>query len=411
MRSLRLTRRQSFVESTVAPPMVTLVHITTVPVTLWSFFRGQAAFLRDRGISVSAVSAPGVYLDQFGADERVPVYPVQMDRRIQPLRDVVTLGRMVRLLARLRPDIVHTHTPKGGLIGMIAARVCRVPIRIYHIHGLPFVTARGRRRWVLRVSEWISCWCAHQVFCVSPSIRDVAVSERLCPAGKIVVPALGSFSGVDAQVQFDPGRFGVAVRAAARRALGIGPRDVVVGFVGRIVRDKGVVELALAWHSLGGPGVCLVLVGSIETEDRVSDQVMTELRSDPRVRFLAHVDDPAPLYAVMDIVVLPTHREGFPVVPLEAAAMALPIVATRIPGCVDAIMDGVTGTLVSVGDPAALEAALRSYIDDDRLRERHGTAARQRVLQNYRPEDVWQATYDLYHKLMFTHRVGGQGRR
>lgn len=379
-----------------------LLHVTTVPLSLWAFLRGQAPFMRGRGIDVHAASAPGPLLQKYAAHDDVPVHSIPMSRRITPVSDIVALARMVRLLRALRPDIVHAHTPKGGLIGMVAARLCRVPIRIYHIHGLPFATATGHRRRVLRATEWISCRCAHRVLCVSQSMRSLAISERLCPSGKIVVPGPGSISGVDAVERFDPDQFDEAGRADIRRSIDIHPTDLVVGFVGRLVRDKGIVDLALAWRSLTGErtDVRLVLVGDVEGEDRVPDDVISALRADTRVRMIPHVDDPAPYYAVMDLVVLPSYREGFPLVPLEAAAMRLPIVATNIPGCIDAEVDGTTGTLVTPGDVQQLAGAIRAYLDDPELRRRHGAAGRERVLCDFRPEAIWAAIEAEYRQLL-----------
>ncbi|HUZ01818.1 MAG TPA: glycosyltransferase family 4 protein [Thermomicrobiaceae bacterium] len=391
---------------------VRLVHIMTVPVTL-AFLRGQAAYLRRRGISVAAITSPGPGLDAFGKAEGVPVYPVEMTRRITPLRDLVAVVRLCQILLRLRPDVVHAHTPKGGLLGMLAAWLARVPVRIYHLRGLPLMTATGYRRRLLRWSEWVSCQLAQRVICVSPSIRDVAVAERLCPPEKIVAPPHGGSRGVDAAGRFDPVVVGEPARRQARAGRGIPDDAPVVGFVGRVVPDKGIAELAEAWEILREalPALHLLIVGPSEPEDPLPAPLRERLAADPRVHLTGEVNDVVPLYAAMDVLAFPSHREGLPNVCLEAAAMGIPVVACRIPGVVDAVADGVTGTLVPPHDGRALAGVVGRYLADPELRRRHGAAGRTRMLRDYRPEEVWDAIYAEYRQLLQWRGIAASGQR
>lgn len=379
--------------------MTRLVHVTTVPETL-GFFVGQVQYMAAQGFDVHALSSPGPVLDAFGQAQGIAVHGVELPRQISPLHDLGALRRVASTFRALRPQVVHAHTPKGGLLGMMGATLARVPLRIYHIHGLPFTTATGVRRQLLRTTERTACALAHQVLCVSEGVRRVAVEEGLCPAEKIRVLHHGSINGVDAMGRFDPAR-GAPAREALRARLGIPGDALVIGFVGRMVRDKGVVELQRAWATLREqfPAAHLVMVGPREARDAVPAATLDALRGDARVH-LTGPADAAAMYPAMDVVALPTYREGFPVVPLEVAAMALPIVATRIPGCVDAVEDGRTGTLVPAGDAGALAGALARYLADPELRARHGAQARARVLADYRQEEVWAATYREYLRLL-----------
>lgn len=381
--------------------MVRLVHVTTVPDSLM-FLHGQVGYLKARGVDVWALSSPGEMLDQFGADEGISVHGLEMPRRITPLRDLATTARLWRWLRKVRPEIVHAHTPKGGLLGMAGSWLARVPVRIYHMHGLPLMTATGMKRRLLRWAEMVSCLLAHQVFCVSASLRETAVAEGLCRPDKIAVLHHGSINGVAAETAFNPEGLRSAVRTATRGRYGIAIEDEVIGFVGRIVRDKGLIELAEAWQTLRAerPGLHLLVVGPFEPQDPLPEHVETLLRTDPRVHLTGATLDTPPLYAAMDVVVLPTYREGFPVVPMEAAAMELPVVATSVPGCVDSVRNGVTGILVPPYDAAALTEAIRGYLLDPALRHRHGRAGRERMLQEFRQEDVWEALYTEYKRLL-----------
>lgn len=366
------------------------------------FLRGQAGYLRERGYEVEVISSPGAQLDDFARDEGVVAYAVPMERRITPGRDLVALGRLWRRLRERRPVIVHAHTPKAGLLGMMAARLAGTPARVYHLRGLPLATASGWRRRLLVATERIACTLAQRVIAVSRSLRETALAERICPPKKIVVLAGGSGQGVDARGRFDPERLPPGARREARQRWGIPEGARVLGFVGRLVMDKGIVELAAAWRELAPrfPTLHLLLVGPEEPRDPVPPQVLDRLRQDPRVHFAGLVEDTALAYAAMDLVALPTYREGFPNVPLEAAAMGLPVVATRVPGCVDAVAAGVTGLLVPPRDAGALAEAFARYLDDPDLARRHGRAGRERVLAKFARERIWEALAATYDELL-----------
>ena len=388
---------------------VRLVHITTVPETL-SFLTGQVGYMQSQGFEVFAISSPGPRLQAFAAQEHVSCRAVAMTRRISPLDDLRSLLKLWRELRRIRPAIVHGHTPKGGLLGMIAAWLAGVPVRIYHVHGLPLTTATGLKRKLLCWSERLACYFSHQVLCVSRSVREVAVQQRLCPAGKIKVLAQGTINGIDAQRRFNPQRLAAETAAQLRCRYGIPADARVLGFVGRIVRDKGLLELCAAWRELREQfaDVHVLVAGPFESQDRVPPDVEHTLRSDARIHLAGEVADMPALYSAVDVILLPTYREGFPYVPLEAAAMGIPVVATRVPGCVEAIEDGVTGTLVAPRDAAALVEAARRYLADADLRRRHGTAGRQRMLRDFQPETVWIAILQEYQRWLGIRGLAGK---
>jgi glycosyltransferase involved in cell wall biosynthesis len=378
-----------------------VLHITTVPMSL-RFLRGQVGYMKARGYEVHALSSPGEELDEFGVHEGIPVHAVEMRREITPFHDLGALRRIVAAVRSVCPDVVHAHTPKGGLLGMMAAWLARVPVRVYHMRGLPLVTATGVRRVLLHWAERVSCALAHQVICVSHSLREVALAEGICSPHKIRVLAGGSGNGVDATGTYDPERWSPEERRAFRERLGIPEAAIVLGFVGRIVRDKGVVELAEAWKSLRAsfPQLHLLMVGPFEPQDPIPEEVRAPLEDDPRIHLVGMQRDSAPFYSIMDLLVLPTYREGFPNVPLEAAAMSLPVVTTRIPGCVDAVEEEVTGILVPVQDAARLEEGIRGYLEDPDRRKQHGEAGQRRVLALFRQEVIWGALEEEYRRLL-----------
>jgi glycosyltransferase involved in cell wall biosynthesis len=376
---------------------IKLVHITTVPQSLF-FMTGQVGFMKERNFEIHGVSSPGEILSRFAKQEGVAVYPVEMPRRITPLRDLVAIAGILKVLRRVKPHIVHSHTPKGGVLGMVSAWLAGVPVRIYHMRGLPFTTASGWKRQVLIWSERIACRLAHRVFCVSSSIRQLAIDTRLCRPEKITILARGSGNGVDATGRFSDEHVSDLLREETMRRCKIPSEALVLGFIGRIVLNKGIVELTEAWARLREefPHLHLLIVGPHEAQDPIPSAVDHALRSDPRVHLIGEDWNVVPLYAVMDVLALPTYREGFPNTLLEAAAMKVPVVATKVPGCTDAVQDGVTGFLVPPYDGRRLAAAIRDYLSDPELRCRHGAAAREWVLQEFRPQGIWEAVHHEY---------------
>jgi glycosyltransferase involved in cell wall biosynthesis len=378
-----------------------VLHVTTVPETL-RFLAGHVAHAKRKGFEVHALSSPGEVLDEFARDMQIEVHPTVMPRRVTPLVDLAALWRIVRVIRQVRPTIVDAHTPKGGLLAMMAGTLCRVPVRIYHVLGLPLMTATGLKRGILRGTERTACRLAHQVICISKSLREVVIAEGLCPPEKIKVLEHGNIDGVEADQTFNPARISTESAQLVRARYQIPQGALVMGFVGRIVRDKGLIELAQSWRVLREefPSLHLLVAGPFESQDPIPADVEATLRSDPRIHLAGMVNDMPSIYRTLDLLVLPTYREGFGTALLEAAAMELPVIATRIPGCVDAVRDGETGLLVPVRDAEALTAAIRMYLGDPKLRREHGANGRHRALRDFDPEVMREALFQEYLRLL-----------
>jgi glycosyltransferase involved in cell wall biosynthesis len=270
------------------------------------------------------------------------------------------------------------------------------------MHGLPLVTATGVNRRILWLSEWLACALAHQVIAVGPSIRDKAIAEGLCRPDKIRVLAAGTISGIDSDNRFDPGNVDDAVRAQLRNQLGLSPTDIVIGYVGRIVQDKGISELLASFTRLSerSAHVHLLIVGPFESRDAILASDRYEIESNPKIHHVGMTLDVHLYYSIMDLFVLPSYREGFPISPMEASSMKLPVVATNIPGCIDAVQDGSTGMLDPPRNVEALSNAIDRYVCDPELRKRDGEAGRARVRSDFRQEVVWDALYQEYARLL-----------
>jgi glycosyltransferase involved in cell wall biosynthesis len=373
-----------------------LVKIVTVPLS-FHLGRGHAAQFAKAGYEVHAVSSPGSLADEYSREEQVPLHPVPMARRIKPLADLVSFVRLYRTLKQLRPTVVQSGTPKAAVLGTLAAFLLRVRVRVYYVHGLPVLTAKGALRPVLLAVERMTCSAATHVICVSQSIRRELIAAGLCSPEKAVVLGHGSSNGIDTDV-YDRARFTPEAIKATRGGFGIPEDALVVGYIGRIGREKGIGELREAWQSIRAavPTAHLLIIGPDEPNDPVAPAVLDALANDPRVHISGPDWNPAPLYAAMDLFCLPSHREGCPNVALEAAAMELPVVGFRVPGVTDAVVSGQTGELVEPHSAQQIAEAICKYFRQPSLRKRHGRAARKRVQTFFTREKVWAALTKFY---------------
>lgn len=380
---------------------IRIVHITTVSQTL-GFVREQMRLMRQMGFSVHAIASRGEYADRICVADGISFHPVEMSRTITPARDLYSLKQLCRVLREINPAVVHAHTPKAGLLGMMAAKLCGIPARIFHVHGAPHLASNGVKRVLLKESMRLTCHLACRVLCVSHSVGEAIIADRTCNARKLHVPANGSAGGVDAEGLYSPSRFDSSTRQVFMKRHNIPPGSLVMAFVGRIVRDKGLVELAAAWRQLRErhPTLYFAVAGDLESQDPVPAEVVTMLAEDPRIRSLGWLDDLSAFYASIDLLVLPSYREGFPNSPLEASAMGVPVVSTIVPGCTDAVVDGVTGLLVPPRDAVALAGAIERYVLDPELRRLHGRAGRLRAIRDFRPLPIHLDIHRHYRELL-----------
>jgi glycosyltransferase involved in cell wall biosynthesis len=313
-------------------------------------------------------------------------------------RQVVDLAG--KLQARKWTVSVASMIESQGLLTGIAGYLARVPFRVYTMRGLRLETASGVKRQVLIWAERLACAVADRVVCNSHSLRQKAIDLGLVRAEKACVFGKGS-RGID-QARFAPTPERILQGATLRATWGIPPSAPVIGFAGRLVRDKGIVELVAAYQQLkvALPDVRLLLLGNYETGDPIPGLTRRIIAEDPHILCPGHIRDIADYYQVMDVLALPTYREGFPSVVLEAQAAAKPVVTTFATGAVDSVVDGVTGLLVPAGDVSALAAAIESILRDKTYATRLGKAGRERALREFRHDAIWGSLVQEYYQLI-----------
>jgi lipopolysaccharide/colanic/teichoic acid biosynthesis glycosyltransferase/glycosyltransferase involved in cell wall biosynthesis len=376
-------------------PGLRIAYVVTSDMAV-KFFEGQSAFLAANGFEVHAICSSGSRLEAL-RQEGITPWVVPMEREISPARDLLSLWRLWRLFRRIQPDMVVASTPKAGLLGTVAALLAAVPHVQYFLHGLRLETTTGIKRWVLMGAEWIACHAAESVRCVSPSLLARTVALGLAPVARCMVIGNGSADGI-AMERYAAGSQAKFEAKQVRRELHIPAEAPVIGFVGRLTRDKGIRELYEAFTRLHGryPHLRLLLVGDFETGDPVPSALRARIGADPAVIHTGFVDNVEHFYPAMDVMALPTYREGLPTVLLEAQYAGVPVVTTKATGAVDAIVDGQTGLRVPVGDARALASALDQLLGDAELRSRMGAAGRIWVEKNFHREDLWRELLAYY---------------
>ena len=373
---------------------IIVIGITNAQTCL--LLRGRLRALRESGFRVVLISSPGPLLNEMGEHEGVEIVAIPMQRGVTPLRDLVALFRLCIVLLRLRPDISEFSTPKAGILGSLAGLACGVPHRIYLLRGLRLETASGPLRWILRFTEGVASACCHLVLCNSKSIRDQAKVLHLAVERKLVLLGHGTSNGVDVE-RFRPGS------SRVKSMLGIPANAPVIGFVGRLTRDKGIPELIEAFDALlkTAPQARLLLVGWYDdSEDALSSKLRVRIDRHSQIVRTGLVADTAPYYRAMDMLVLPTWREGFPNVVLEAAASCIPVITTLATGSCDSVLPEVTGLLIPPGHPEAITEAMLQLLGDPTRRKKMGIAARAWVTKRFRHTQVQGLTVRLYSDLL-----------
>lgn len=354
---------------------------------------GFPEYLRNEGWEVHVVSAPGKLSTRLGESGTVSVHTISMKREPSIYRDTAALVQWVCLLRRIRPHVVSVGTPKAGLLGILAAWLTRVPVRIYLLRGIRFETATGHRRKFLKCAERIVCSMATEVVAISTSLRSVALQEEIAHSENVTVVGNGSSNGV-AVTRFATERH---ERRRAQDDRWRASRKSVLGYIGRIAPDKGIDLLAEAMEILvrSGRPIRLLVIGGADSSE--SDSLRRKLEdSGIEVDFVGQVEDVAPYLKLIDLLCFPTKREGFGNVIIEAAAASVPTVATMATGVVDAIVDGVTGTIVQSRDPKRFAAAISFLLDNHEIRDAMGEAALKRAQELYSQEIVWRNYANFY---------------
>lgn len=369
---------------------VRIARISTVPFFVVAQLKQQLATLGAQGAQVTVVTSNEPELALLDGLTNVCCVPIDIPRSISAWRDLKALIRLYLFFRRERIHIAHSTTPKAGLLTALAAFAAGVPVRLHTFTGQPWVTLHGAKRMLARASDQLIGRLNTRCYTDSLSQRQFLITQRVVSAKQVFVIGAGSLAGVDTQ-RFDSSRFSHGQCESLRQVLGIPSKSPVVLFVGRITVDKGVRELLRAFASVKAiaADIHLVLVGRLDVESGVAGAISSQyLGNIPDVHVVGHTETPESYLAIADILCLPSYREGFGTVVIEAAAMSIPTVATNIYGLTDAVDDGETGLLVPPQDAKALANCLLRLLNDKQLRTTMGAAARLRAIRLFDSKNV-----------------------
>jgi glycosyltransferase involved in cell wall biosynthesis len=373
-----------------------LCIVTASEMTVRAFLTGHLTAMQDEfDVSIVANVQDPDFLDNLAI--RARVIPLCIEREISLWRDLAALWQLIALFRRHRFDLIHSVTPKAGLLAMMAGCVAQIPIRVHTFTGQVWATRSGLSRRLLKSMDRLLAACATHVLADSFSQRDFLVRERVLSPSKIAVLADGSISGVD-EARFRPD---AVARLSIRDRLGIENTDFAFLFIGRLKRDKGVLDLAAAFaRVLAGNRHCHLIFAGPDEEGLQSSLLSLCSGFTSNIHFTGYTGEPEQYMAAADVLCLPSYREGFGSVIIEAAAVGIPAVGSRIYGVVDAIEENVTGFLFEVGNIDELAEKMRLMVSDAEMRDKMGAAAQRRARQRFSRERLTTAQLDRYRQLL-----------
>lgn len=374
--------------------MKNILHVVNIYFVLPYFIGDQFKYFNNKGYKMHVVCSPSEYLDEYAKKQGFDYITTSVNRSISIKEDLGSINNISKYIREKNIDIVVGHTPKGGLLAMIAGWICRVPNRIYFRHGLVYETSHGLKRFILKSVDRVASFCATKVVCVSPSVLKRSIEDKLAPAKKQIILGHGTCNGVDTQNQFNPAIIDQNKVAELKAKYGIADDDFVIGYSGRLVRDKGIIELVRAFDKLQKADKCkLLLVGMFEVRDALPNDVQERIKNDKRIIFTGFINGGMEYYySLMYVYVLASYREGFPTGVLEAQSMEKPIITTRVTGCCDSIVEGKTGLFVE-HDPEDLVKKIDSIRLDYAI---DGKEGRKWVIENFDSPLVWKEIEKLY---------------
>ena len=368
--------------------MKRILEIMPLASSAMVFIGDQFSYLKEKGgYDMYLISTPGTGLDEFVEREGVTYYPLEIPRSIKPLQDLKNIWKIFRYMRKHKIDMVIGHQSKGVLYGMIASKLAGVERRVVLAHGVLEDTMTGLKQKIFATENKLMTMCATHVLCVSPSVMKRRVALGIDPPEKQYLLGKGSCNGVDALTKFNPRNVPDSVREEIREKYGLSKDDFIIGFCGRLVRDKGIVELAEAIKLLTerhqDKPLKLFVIGYPEKRDALPDETLDFLKSSDHVVFTGKVNysEIQNYYSVMDAFILPSYREGFPTVALEASAMELPMIVSRSTGCIDSIIENETGVYCDIR-PESIADAIEGFFDKEKA-HRYGEAGRRFVLEHF----------------------------
>lgn len=379
-----------------------LIRITTIPMALRYLLPGQMNFMKENGFEVLMISADGEHLKEVIANERCRHIAVPMTRKITPWQDLKCLIRLINIFRKEKPDIVHSHTPKAGLLAMVAAKIAGVNIRIHTVAGLPMIVEKGYKKILLKRVEKITYAFANHVWPNSNSLLQYIIENKFTSKKKLKIIGEGSSNGIDTN-KFNVESLNPHLFEDIKSSINYSGENIYLLYIGRLVKDKGIVELVNVFISLqqAFPSLKTILIGDFEESlDPLPETTLEEIKNNASIIHVAWTDRVEYYLRLSDIFVFPSHREGFPNVLLQAGAMQLPIICTNIMGNVDIVRDNETGLTFKCQDENELKDKIILALNEPGHIKKMASKLYQMIITYYNREIFWQKMLSEYRKLI-----------
>ena len=378
--------------------MKKILHVVNISFVIPYFLGEQLNYFKEKQYKEYIICSPSKELKEFSLQYNFKYKEVEILRSISIFKDLKAVLATIKYISENEIDFIVGHTPKGALIAMLAGFICRIPKRIYFRHGLVYETASGLKRALLKFIDRIASLLSTKIICVSESVCIKSIEDRLNSKEKQQLLSRGTCNGIDTE-RFSKKSISVDQLMILKNNLGLEDKDFVIGFTGRLVRDKGIKELVNAFNLLSYKysNIKLLLVGQLEERDAIPQNIVNEIKNNVNIITTGYVQNSSIeyYYALMDIFVLPSYREGFPTSVLEASAMELPVITTKVTGCIDSIIENETGIFVD-NSGLSLYNGLERLYKDNKIRDYMGLKGRLFVENYFKQEIIWNEIEKLY---------------
>lgn len=372
-----------------------ILQIINLAASARNFIGGQFKYLHEHGYDVHLICSDDGFMNAYAKENNVKFYHVQLARTLSPINDIKAFWKIFRYIRENNIDTVIAHQAKARLLGTTAAYMARVPNRIIFAHGILFETLGGAKRKLVVLMDKLVAKLSHKTVCVSPSVASVRLQNKIEKPSRQYLLGKGTCGGIDTINKFNPQNLNKSEQNSIKASLGISESDFVVGFCGRLVRDKGVFELVEGFKVFkqkykNNSNIKLMIIGNREIRDSISQNLNETIDNDSNIIHVDYVDN-AEIYkyfALFDVLVLPSYREGFGMVTIECGAMGVPAIVSKSTGCIDSIIEGETGLFCDI-TPKSISEKIEYMYNNPNQRIMMGANARRYTVDNYDNTVVW----------------------
>jgi glycosyltransferase involved in cell wall biosynthesis len=374
-----------------------ILHVVNVSFVIPYFLGNQINYFKKNGHDIFIVCSDSKELKHLSKKYNFKYEVINITRQLNPFTDIISFFKLYKYIFKNKFDVVIGHTPKAAMFAMLASFLSFVPRRIYIRHGIMFETSYGLKKNIYKLVEQFTSFFSSSIICVSKSVFDSSIQMKLSTRNKTLLIHHGSCNGVDSSYKFNPFRSNNTILLDLKMKYNIKKKDFVIGFIGRIVQDKGIILLLNAWDILKErhDNLKLLLIGPLEKRDGIDKIYQNKIYSDEDILYLGLIEDTNVYYSLMNVLVLPSYREGFPTVVLEASAMQLPVITSKKTGCIDSIVENETGIFCDL-NPQSIANCIEQYIFNNNLSNIHGQNGRRFVVQNFDQQLIWEKLKILY---------------